>query len=218
MSDQRMFEAEAPGALVMNLVPGESTLGRSPLAGSILRGNAPDSISAGIVFRERKLLDHLTFRCQGTPDQQQAFEQIMGCILPLTPLVAASTDVCIIRWLSPDEWLITVPPGAAFGLETAFRATMPGHYSLVNGSGGLTVFQVTGANVVDLLKKCVSVDLHLSSFPVNKVVSTNFAKATCVLHRTTDDAFELIVRRSFADYIWRWISDAANEFGLWVEP
>ena len=218
MSDQPMFEAEAPGALVMNLVPGEPTLGRSPLAGNVVRGNAPDSISAGIVFRERGLLDHLTFRCQSTPDQKQAFEHIMGCALPLTPLVAASTAACTIRWLSPDEWLITVSPGAAFGLETAFRATMPGHYSLVNGSGGLTVFQLSGPSVVHLLKKCVSVDLHLSAFPVNKVVSTNFAKATCVLHRSTDDAFELVVRRSFADYIWRWISDAANEFGLWVEP
>jgi len=127
MSDQTMFEAEAPGALVMNLVPGESTLGRSPLAGSVVRGNALDSISAGIVFRERILLDHLTFRCQSTPDQKQAFEHIMGCTLPSTPLAAASTDACTIRWLSPDEWLITVPPGAAFGLETAFRATIPGH-------------------------------------------------------------------------------------------
>jgi sarcosine oxidase subunit gamma len=218
MSDQTMFEVEAPGALVMNLVPDEFTLGQSPLAGSVVRGNASDSISARIVLRERRLLDHLTFRCQSTPNQKQVFEHIMGCALPVTPLVAVSTDVCTIRWLSPDEWLITVPPGAAFGLETAFRATMPGHYSLVNGSGGLTVFQVTGPSVVDLLKKCVSVDIHLSVFPVNKVVSTNFAKATCVLHRTTDDAFELIVRRSFADYIWRWLSDAADEFGFWVEP
>ena len=219
MSDTTLIDNEnaAPDTLVMNLTPDALDCGRTPLADSAVESHGSDGEQAGIWFSELPLLDHLTFRCQASDPQQQAFEQIMGCPLPIAPLTAACTEGCTIRWLSPDEWLITIPPGAAFGLETAFRATMPGLFSLVNGSGGMTVFRLGGPKVIDLLKKCVSVDLHSSVFPEDKVVSTNFAKATCVLHRTAPDAFDLVVRRSYADYIWRWIADAGQEFGLRVE-
>ena len=219
MSDTTPVDSEnaRSDTLVMNLIPDAPDCGRTPLADSAVESHDGDGEQAGIWFSELQLLDHLTFRCQASDPQQQAFEQIMGCPLPVAPLSAVCTEGCTIRWLSPDEWLITIPPGAAFGLETAFRATMPGLFSLVNGSGGMTVFRLRGPNVIDLLKKSVSVDLHSSVFPENKVVSTNFAKATCVLHRTAPDAFDLVVRRSYADYIWRWIADAGREFGLRVE-
>jgi sarcosine oxidase subunit gamma len=46
------------------------------------------------------------------------------------------------------------------------------------------------------------------------------AKATVVLHlvsETEGDArFELLVRRSFADYLFRWLEDAGREAGVVV--
>ncbi|MDI3326661.1 sarcosine oxidase subunit gamma family protein, partial [Pontibacterium granulatum] len=35
--------------------------------------------------------------------------------------------------------------------------------------------------------------------------------------RKGDTEFELVVRRSFADYIWLWIQDASREFGLVID-
>jgi sarcosine oxidase subunit gamma len=88
---------------------------------------------------------------------------------------------------------------------------------LVNGSGGMTVFKLRGKHVVDMLKKSTPVDLHDSEFPVGKVVSTVFAKSGAVIRRTGEAEFELVVRRSFADYIWLWIQSASQEYGLAVE-
>ncbi|MCP3675778.1 MAG: sarcosine oxidase subunit gamma, partial [Gammaproteobacteria bacterium] len=39
-------------------------------------------------------------------------------------------------------------------------------------------------------------------------VSTVFAKSQVVLWRRDVNQFSLVVRRSFSDYIWRWIVDA----------
>ena len=104
-------------------------------------------------------------------------QSILGVALPLSPLTSVEQGDLVVRWIAPDEWLISLPNDQVFDLETRFRAEMTGHHSLVNGSGGMTVYKLRGKHVVDMLKKSTPVDLHDSEFPVGKVVSTVFAKA-----------------------------------------
>ena len=43
------------------------------------------------------------------------------------------------------------------------------------------------------------------------------AKATGLIHQTSDaPAYDLYVPRSFAEYLWRWLEDAAAEYGVTV--
>lgn len=170
---------------------------------------------AGVCFQEYGLKGHLTLRCDPSNSSLMGTAQeVLGVALPTEPLTSVEHGDIIVRWIAPDEWLITLPNDQSFDLEKRFRAGMQGHYSLVNGSGGLTIYQLSGANVVEMLKKCTPVDLHLSKFPVGKVVSTVFAKSGATIRRTGDTEFELVVRRSFADYLWLWIQSASQEFGL----
>ncbi len=60
-------------------------------------------------------------------------------------------------------------------------------------------------------------DVHDRNFPVGKVVTTVFAKTQAVIRRTGDKNWELVVRRSFADYTWLWLQDACKEYGLVVK-
>jgi len=46
------------------------------------------------------------------------------------------------------------------------------------------------------------------------MVGTTFGKSSVQLMRTGDDNWHIIVRRSFADYLWLWIQNAAREYGL----
>ena len=69
----------------------------------------------------------------------------------------------------------------------------------------------------ETLKKSTPYDVHPSAFPVGKGVTTIFAKTSITLRQPQADCWELIVRRSFADYIYRWLLDAAAEFGVSVE-
>ena len=196
--------------------PIEDDWGRSPLAhvkpsiGSTSFVDIP-----GFSLTELALRGHLILRC-GAHDVQQHLNaaHILGGALPLTPLSCVDHGDSTLCWLGPDEWLITLPNDQTFAVESAFHAQMSGHWSLVNVSGGLTLFRLTGCRVVDVLKKSTVVDLHEQSFPINKVVTTVFAKTSVTLRRLDAECFDLFVRRSFADYIWLWLQDASREFGL----
>ena len=205
---------------IMRQVPGSDAgvRGESPLHHVGLEGIAdtPDA-DAGVVFSEAALMGHLTMRCEPSSPLIAVAQSILGVALPLSPLTSVEHGDLVVRWIAPDEWLISLPNDQVFDLETRFRAEMNGHHSLVNGSGGMTVYKLRGKHVVDMLKKSTPVDLHDSEFPMGKVVSTVFAKAGAVIRRTGEAEFELVVRRSFADYIWLWIQDASQEYGLVVE-
>lgn len=205
---------------IMNQVPGpnDGVRAESPLHHIGLAEIAGRSIDdAGVVFSEEGFLGHLTLRCEPTSPLIAVAQSILGVALPLSPLTSVEQGDLVVRWIAPDEWLLSLPNVQVFDLETRFRAEMSGHHSLVNGSGGMTVYKIRGKHVVDMLKKSTPVDLHDSEFPVGKVVSTVFAKAGAVIRRTGESEFELVVRRSYADYIWLWIQDASQEYGLAVE-
>ena len=51
---------------------------------------------------------------------------------------------------------------------------------------------------------------------VGKGVSTTLAKSTAVIRRVGEAQWELIIRRSFADYLYRWLLDASEEYGVFV--
>jgi sarcosine oxidase subunit gamma len=200
-------------------LPSEPNIvGESPLHHADL-----DSIAAqgpqvgGVHFCEHKLLGLLTLRCTPSSEQQSEITALLGVALPMKPLTSVVNGDISVRWVGPDEWLIIVPGEQAFDIETRFFETLSGHFSLVNISGGSTVFDVSGDHVVDMLKKSIPVDLHIREFPVGKVVSTILAKSGAIICRLGDNHFELVVRRSFADYLWLWIQDASREYGLVVK-
>ena len=109
-----------------------------------------------------------------------------------------------------------VPGSEAFSLEKQLREAMEGHYSIANVSGGQTVLVLAGKDAINVLKKSTGYDLHDSNFPEGKVVTTTFAKTQAVIRRTGPQKWELVVRRSFADYVWLWLQDASAEYGLVV--
>lgn len=218
MSDTTLIEQVNNELLVdlMNQIPGGEIFGESPLHHAEfdkLASMPPDR--QGVVLKEVKLMGHLTLRCNPEDTELvKSVSSVLGFALPLKPLSSAAKGDYAARWISPDEWLITIPGLAAFDVETAFREQVKGHYSLVNGSGGSTILELSGEHAVDVLKKSTPIDLHLAEFPVGKVVSTVFAKSGAIIRRLDEDKFELVVRRSFADYLWLWIQDASLEFGL----
>ncbi|MBB1488900.1 sarcosine oxidase subunit gamma [Oceanospirillum sediminis] len=222
MSDNVAVEEQAPApatVAIMDQRPGPEIAGESPLHHADLDSLAKQGKrQGGVHLRENKLLGHLTLRCnQSNSEQLAAVVRVLDVALPLQPLTSVEKGDVSIRWMSPDEWLIIVPGEKAFEVESRFRDEMEGHYSLVNSSGGSTVLELSGNNVVDMLKKSTPIDLHPKEFPVGKVVSTVFAKSTAIIRRTGDKRFELVIRRSFADYVWLWIQDASREYGLVVD-
>lgn len=210
MSDLAIFDVN-PAARVKSESPLSIT--RSSVA---TLGSAQ---GAGVIIREAAFLGHLILRGNAADEAFVAgVEQALGLPLPRKAggLSLTGDGESSIQWMSPDEWLIIVPAGREFATESRLRERLKGHFAVMNVSGGQTVLELTGPAVRELLMKCTPYDVHPSNFPVGKGVSSVFAKSTALIRRVGQDRWELVIRRSFADYLYRWVLDASEEFGVYV--
>ncbi|MBR9883532.1 MAG: sarcosine oxidase subunit gamma family protein [Oceanospirillales bacterium] len=212
-------EATATVAVMNQLSTAKDVRAESPLHHAELDKLASRNPRAGgVSLRELKLLGHLTLRGS---QQNQSFlngcAEVLGVALPTLPLTSVEKGSVSIRWVSPDEWLVVLPADQAFEVERGLRAAIEGHYQVVNVSGGQTILELSGPNARDVLKKSTVLDVHPSQFPVGKVAGSVFAKSTALVRRSGEDTWELVVRRSFADYIWLWLQDASREYGLVIK-
>jgi sarcosine oxidase subunit gamma len=199
---------------VMNQLPlnNMNTKASSPLMHVNLLDSAKNLDNKKISLIEEKFLGYLVLRGNaGDKNFKQAIENTLACELP-TVLQCIYNDDLSIRWISPDEWLIVCAGDTAFKLETSLRKVLGGHYSICNISGGQTLLVLSGAHARDVLMKSTSYDVSGCQFPVGKVVTTTVSKSQAIICRKDENVWELIIRRSFADYIWLWLQDAGAEF------
>ena len=75
--------------------------------------------------------------------------------------------------------------------------------------------QLQGPGVRTLLAKGCTLDLHPSVFTISSCAQSGLAKAN-VLLCLADEAptFIVVVRRSFADYLCRWLAHAGRDMGI----
>jgi sarcosine oxidase subunit gamma len=144
-------------------------------------------------------------------------ETILDVAVPVTPLTFCSRGDSAIYWQGPSECLLIVPAGRETELETSLRETLQGHFALTDVSGGFSQISLHGEAVPLLLKKASAYDFDPQVFAEGRCVSTVVAKTTALVSRHSDGVFNMVVRRSFAHYLARWLLDASAEFGATIE-
>lgn len=210
MSDIRQFQTHPEAEIATE----------SPLAYSRQRSGAPAiTASSQVMLRERPFQGHLILR-GGAIVLDEALRHVLGLSLPNQPhgLNHDDSGERSVQWLAPDEWLLIVPGGEECSLETRLRDALgDAHVSIVDVSGGQTVIDIEGEMAHAVLMKSTHYDVDPTVFPVGKGVTTGFAKTSAILRRSSASRWELVVRRSFADYLYRWLLDAGEEYGIGVE-
>ena len=146
-----------------------------------------------------------------------AVSSVLGIALPeVANTVVEGSDV-VACWLGPDEWLVVTPGAREAALAAALREALADVFSSVTEVGsGNTVIVLRGEEARELLSKECPLDLRAPSFVPGACAQTRLAKAAILLRPLEGDAIELIVRRSFADYVWSWLLDAGAEYGFRV--
>ncbi len=209
---------------VMNQYAGDAVAARTPLhhVGLSELAEVTDNRDASVELQEAAVTGQLILRIRGDLHAaSEAINDVIGVQLPNELQfheVTSERGHVLIAWMSPDEWRIHCGLDDAYQLEEDLRSALSGitdtTMAIVNASGGFSVLNLSGADVVPLLKKSTGYDVREANFPVGKVVGTTFAKATVTLLKTRDNQWQIWVRRSFADYVWLWLQDAAREYGL----
>lgn len=146
---------------------------------------------------------------------RQALEGALGAALPGVGKTAAAGAATLIG-IGPDEWLAAGGEGPA--LAERLAAACQGHFAgITDVSENYCTLVVSGPQSRTVLAKGCPLDLHPAVFQPGDAAGTLVAKATVVLRLLADGTtFHLLVRRSFADYLYRWLEDAGREFGVAV--
>lgn len=189
----------------------------SPLARFRLgQGAHPPVDAPGISAWERPFLGHINLHGDAAdPRFAAAVADVLGAALPPTPNTVSVARQAVAWWLGPDEWLLVTPPEREVALARSLREALGGLFSAVTEVGsGQTAIVLRGAAARELLARECPLDLGAPSFVPGACAQTRLAKAAVLLRPLPGDALEMIVRRSFADYVWTWLCDAGVEFGL----
>jgi sarcosine oxidase subunit gamma len=121
-------------------------------------------------------------------------------------------------WLGPDEWLVTAPLERTAALLDGLREALAGHHhAVVDLTHARTTIALAGPQARDVLAKGCPLGLHSSVFQPGHCAQSHLAKAGILLYQVDDrPTFHLTVLRSYAEYVWRWLEDAAEEYGCAV--
>jgi methylglutamate dehydrogenase subunit D len=80
-------------------------------------------------------------------------------------------------------------------------------------SAGRVRIRITGPAVRELLARGIALDLHPASFQVGRSAQTGLHHTGIFLERLGEDAYEIYVQRTYAEWLWEWLTDAALPFG-----
>ena len=137
----------------------------------------------------------------------------LGLSLPDALGMTGTAETRLVKWISPDEYLITLPMADRDVFIQEAKAALEGVFSaVVDNTGAYSLLKISGTHRYDLLAKLCIYDLE-GNLPVGKVVSTQLAKSPALFYRLEDESLMWMVRWSFADYAWRAVVHAAGEFG-----
>lgn len=137
-----------------------------------------------------------------------ALSKALGVTLPRKPKTSAAKAGRTALWLGPDEWLVIDEVGRDPLADCAEVTVL---HSAVGISHRNVAISVTGPAAAATINSGCPQDLSLDAFPVGAASRTILGKVEIVLLRTATDAFRVECWRSFSDYVFTFMSEAAGD-------
>lgn len=178
--------------------------------------NVPDEQEANLRVQLKPLLTHTNLR--GNTENVNFLSTVdaaLGQALPLEPNTL-NFGKRHIYWLGPNEWLILSRderPVDTFSLLK--NATIGLHAAVTDVSGGQLALWLSGPGSREVLAKGCTLDFHPAVFTKGHCAQTGLAKTSMLIGLIDDQPiFEMIIRRSFAEYLASWLKHSAAKKGL----
>ncbi len=166
---------------------------------------------AGVEIAEISTRGYYNLRCDATsPEVAELCREALGVALPAANRVARHADVEA-YWLGPDEWLV-IDAGAGVVADRLSRNLQGCFHALTDIGGAMAALRLTGDEAEAVLRQGTTLDIHPRVFAEDDCAQTVMAKTSVLLARDAH-GFEILVRRSFADYLLRFLLDAADQCG-----
>ena len=173
----------------------------------------------GVWFSEIRVNQFVNLRGDCThPQFVDGVQRVVGVELPVIPnTVVRSPGLCC-HWLGPNEWLITIKMPEASIMEELEDSLSGLHIAITDLTGGQSLLEIGGRQSRELLSAACTLDLHPDVFMQGNCAQTILAQSNVLITPTFASSvgcvYEVLVRRSYADHLIRWLIDAAKEDGF----
>ena len=173
----------------------------------------------GVWFSEISVTQFVNLRGDSAhPQFFNGVQRVIGVELPVIPnTVVRSPGLCC-HWLSPNEWLITVKMTKVSIMKDLEDSLSGLHVAITDLTGGQSLLEIGGRQSRDVLSAACTLDLHPDVFMQGSCAQTILAQSNVLITPTFASSvgcvFEVLVRRSYADHLIRWLMDAAQEDGF----
>jgi len=148
-------------------------------------------------------------RLRVRPDTADTAAKVMQ--LPQRALQSEDGNTAI-HWLGPDQWLFTSETESATDIMANIDSALSDQlFAATDMSSGLACFSLGGQGSRTLLAMGCGIDMHPASFPGGQCVRTNFAQVPVFIVATGELEFDLYVDRSYAAYLYAWLSAAGKD-------
>ncbi len=140
------------------------------------------------------------------------------------PFAAAIKKVCggpipaqrkfegCLGWMSPDELIWTGDYADAAGIASALANELGDeHHLAVNVSDARAVFRLTGQGARELIAKGAPVDMSPASFSPGDLRRTHIGQVAAAFWMNDDEGLTLVCFRSYAGYLFDWLSASAKD-------
>ena len=170
-------------------------------------------------FSEISVTQFVNLRGDSThPQFFNGVQRVIGVELPVIPnTVVRSPGLCC-HWLGPNEWLITVKRPEVSIMKDLEDSLSGLHVAITDLTGGQSLLEIGGRQSRDVLSAACTLDLHPDVFMQGSCAQTILAQSNVLITPTFASSvgcvFEVLVRRSYADHLIRWLMDAAQEDGF----
>lgn len=168
----------------------------------------------------QRLTDVGTINLRGAASSPKFLDTVaktVGLALPVEPntVVTGAHDI---YWLGPDEWMLVGERAETSRMVVALAEKLSRQHAAVNDlSGGYIAYRLSGHKARTLLSKGCALDLHPSVFSPGACAQTGLAKASVIMRLLDGEAgFDVLVRRSFSDYLWQWLLRAGRAYRIEV--
>jgi sarcosine oxidase subunit gamma len=153
----------------------------------------------------------------GSPEFLDAVAKATGLALPLEPNTVASGEHDS-YWLGPNEWMLVGEQADMSRVVAVLSVELKQQHAAVSDlSGGQITYRLSGDGARQLLSKGCALDLHPTVFGAGACAQTGLAKASVILRPLGNESgFDVLVRRSFSDYLWQWLLRAGREYRIEV--
>lgn len=115
-------------------------------------------------------------------------------------------------WMSPDELLWTGDYADAPRIVSDLTAELAGqHHLAVNVSDARAVFRLTGQGARELIAKGAPVDMSPAAFRPGDLRRSHIGQVAAAFWMSEESSLTLVCFRSFAGYMFDWLSASAKD-------